>query len=99
MIPTTNGVRFDHLIGLARDLEKNAHRYGAPKKYKALQLAAAYRDMAFEAMPSAAAVVELNLTERARLAAKLRRMTVENGCTPGEAENAAQLLLKLEGER
>jgi hypothetical protein len=65
MIPTTNGARFEHLIGLARDLEKSAHRYGALKKYKALQLAAVYRDMAFEAMPSAAAVAELNLTERA----------------------------------
>jgi hypothetical protein len=99
MIPATNGARFEHLIGLARDLEKDAHRYGAPKKYKALQLAAVYRDMAFEAMPSAAAVVELNLTERARLAAKLRRMTVANGCTRAEADNAAQLLLKLERER
>ena len=68
MIPTTNGARFDHLIGFARDLEKNAHRYGAQRKYKALQLAAAYRDMAFEAMPSAAAIAELKLTERARLA-------------------------------
>jgi hypothetical protein len=99
MMLATNGARFEHLIRLARDLEKNAHRYGAPKKYKALQLAAAYRDMAFEAMPSAAAIVELKLTERARLAAKLRRMTVANGCTQGEAENAAQLLLNLEGER
>jgi hypothetical protein len=99
MIPATNGARFEHLIGLARDLEKNAHRHGAPRKYKALQLAAVYRDMAFEAMPSAAAVAELNLTERARLAAKLRRMTVANGCTQAEAENAAQLLLKLGGER
>jgi hypothetical protein len=99
MIPATNGARFEHLIGLARDLEKNAHRYGALKKYKALQLAAIYRDMAFEAIPSAAAVMEFNLTERARLAAKLRRMTVANGCTHAEAENAAQLLLKLEGER
>jgi hypothetical protein len=99
MMPATNGARFEHLIGLARDLEKDAHRYGAPKKYKALQLAAVYRDMAFEAMPSAAAVVELNLTERARLAAKLRRMTTANGCTQAEAENAVQLLLKLEGER
>jgi hypothetical protein len=52
MIPTTNRARFEHLIGLARDVEKNAHRYGAPKKYKALQLAAAYRDMAFEAIQS-----------------------------------------------
>jgi hypothetical protein len=99
MIPATNGARFEHLIGLARDLEKNAHRYGAPRKYKALQLAAAYRDMAFEAMPSAAAIAELKLTERARLAAKLRKMTIGNGCTQAEAENAAQLLLRLEGER
>jgi hypothetical protein len=99
MIPATNGARFDHLIGLARDLEKNTHRYGALKKYKALRLAAIYRDMAFEAMPSAAAIAELKLTERARLAAKLRRMTVANGCTPAEADNATQLLLKLEGER
>jgi hypothetical protein len=99
MIPVTNGARFEHLIGLARNLEKAAHRYDAYKKLKALQLAAVYRDMAFAAMPSAAAVAELNLSERSRLAAKLRRMTVENGCTQGEAENAAQLLLKLEGER
>jgi hypothetical protein len=70
MIPTTNGGRFEHLIGLARNLEKAAHRYDAYKKLKALQLAAVYRDMAFAAMPSAAAVAELNLSERSRLAAK-----------------------------
>jgi hypothetical protein len=52
--------------------------------------------MAFEAMPSAAAASDLNLAERSRLAAKLRRMTVENGCTEAEADNAAQILLKLE---
>src|SRR5215470_12213754 len=96
-IPATNNARFDHLVGLARDLEKNAGRFGAPKRFKALQLAAVYRDMAFEAMPSAAAVAELNLTERSRLAAKLRRMTVANGCTEAEANTAAQLLLRLEG--
>jgi hypothetical protein len=66
MIPATNGARFEHLIGLARDLETNAHLYCAPKKYKALRLAAVYRDMAFEALPSAAAIAELKLTERAR---------------------------------
>jgi hypothetical protein len=93
----TNGARFDHLIGLAHNLEKAASHYGAYKKFRALQLAAVYRDMAFEAMPSAAAIQELNLGERSRLAAKLRAMTVDNGCTPAEAENAAQLLLKLEG--
>jgi hypothetical protein len=38
MIPATNGPRFEHLIGLARDLEKNARRYGTPKKYKAYSL-------------------------------------------------------------
>jgi hypothetical protein len=92
----TNNARFDHLIRLARDLEANAHRYGAFKKQKALQLAAVYLEMAFQAMPSAAAIAELTLTERARLATKLRHMTVQNGCSPAEAENAAQLLLKLE---
>jgi hypothetical protein len=93
----TNNARFDHLMGKARELESNAHRYGAYKKLKALQLAAVYRDMAFEAMPSPAAIAELNLSERRRLATKLRAMSVENGCTLAEAENAAQLLLKLEG--
>lgn len=93
----TNDARFDYLIGKARELESNAHRYRAYKKHKALQLAAVYRDMAFEAMSSAAAIAELNLSERSRLATKLRAMTVANGCTPAEAENAAQLLLKLEG--
>jgi hypothetical protein len=96
-IPATNNARFDHLIGLARQLEKAPYR--GIKGAKALQLAAVYRDMAFQAMPSAAAVAELNLTERARLAAKLRNMTVANGCTEAEADNAAQLLLKLEGGR
>ena len=93
----TNGARFDHLIGLARNLESAAPKYNAAKRFKALQLAAIYRDMAFEAMPSAAAISELKLTERARLAVKLRAMTVENGCTEAEAENATQLLFKLEG--
>jgi hypothetical protein len=92
----TNGARFDHLMGLALGLEKNAHRYNTQKRLRALKLAAIYRDMAFEAMPSAVAVRELNLTDRSRLAAKLRRMTVENGCTEAEADNAAQLLLRLE---
>jgi hypothetical protein len=95
--PATNKARFDYLIGKARELETNAHRYSAYKKLKALQLAAVYRDMAFETTPPAAAIAELNLSERSRLATKLRAMTVENGCTPAEADNAAQLLLKLEG--
>jgi hypothetical protein len=93
----TDGVRFDHLIGLARNLENNVYGYGGQKRLKALKLAAIYRDMAFAAMPSAAGVDKLNLTERSRLAVKLRRMTVENGCTEAEADTAAQLLLKLEG--
>ena len=95
-ILATKSARFDHLIGLARNLE-NA-RYAKPREQqKALKLAAIYRDMAFWTMPSEAAVAELNLTERARLAVKLRQMTVANGCTESEADNAAQLLLKLEG--
>ena len=96
-ILTTNGARFDHLIGLAREFEKNASSFRKADQLRALKLAAIYRDMAFEAMPSAAAIAELKLTERARLAIKLRRMTVANGCTEAEADNAAQLLLKLEG--
>jgi hypothetical protein len=96
-LPATNNARFDHLIGLARQLEENSWRYR--NREKALKLAAVYRDMAFQVMPSEAAVAELNLTERARLAAKLRQMTVGNGCTVAEADNAAQLLLKLEGGR
>jgi hypothetical protein len=80
---------------LACDLEKSASRYGPYRKSKALKLAAIYRDMAYEAMPSAAAIAELHLGERSRLAAKLRKMTVTNGCTQAEAENAAQMLLKL----
>jgi hypothetical protein len=55
--------------------------------------------MAFEAMPSAAAIAELKLTERGRLGAKLRKMTIGSGCTRAEAESAAQMLLKLGGER
>jgi len=61
----TNGARFDHLIGLARNLEKAAPHYKPKDHAKALKLAAIYRDMAFEAMPSAAAIAELKLTERA----------------------------------
>lgn len=89
----TNGARFEHLIGLARQYEKSAPNLPKRDQPRALTLAAVYRDMAFEAMPSAAVISELRLTERARLAIKL----LENGCTDAEAENAAQLLLKLEG--
>ena len=97
MTPATNGARFEHLIGLARNLERAAHRFDAYKKLKALQLAAVYRDMAFAVMPAAAAIAELDLSERSRLAAKLRRMTAENGCTEAEADTALQMLMKLEG--
>lgn len=96
-LPATNGARFDHLIGLARECEKIGGSGDTYRKEKYLKLAAVYRDMAFQAMPSAAAIAELKLTERARLAAKLRQVTIENNCAPAEVEYAAQLLLKLEG--
>jgi hypothetical protein len=101
MIPATNTTRFNHLIGLARDCEERASGGYTTKGQKLLKLAAVYREMAFTAMPSATdpEALEVTLNERTALADKLRRMTVANGCTPAEAENAAQLLFKLEGQR
>jgi hypothetical protein len=38
----------------------------------------------------------VSVNKARRKAAKLRRMTVANGCTPGEASNAREMLQKLE---
>jgi hypothetical protein len=38
------------------------------------------------------------LSEKQKLAAKLRAMTVANGCTEAEAETAQMMLFRLEAE-
>jgi hypothetical protein len=100
-IPATNTARFNHLISLARQLEENRAQYYGHARYKALQLAAIYREMTLAAMPTAPNPEALELTgmELNALAAKLRRMTVANGCTHAEADTALQMLLRLEGGR
>jgi hypothetical protein len=54
--------------------------------------------MALAAMPSATPddIRDMAASDRARLAAKLRAMTVENGCTPAEAATALEKLWRLE---
>jgi hypothetical protein len=91
MIPAPNVARFEHLIGLARACEK-AGGYGySYRQQKYLKLAVVYREMAASAMPSAPDPVV------GELAAKLRAMTVANGCTQAEADTAQQMLLRLDG--
>jgi hypothetical protein len=99
MIPATNSARFNHLINLARDCEKQARGGFTYKGRKYVELAAIYREMASAAMPSAPVPDALELTPRPRSlrARKLRRMTVTNGCTQAEADTALQMLLRLEG--
>jgi hypothetical protein len=99
MIPATNTARFNHLLNLARQCEKAGGCGYTEKQLKFLKLAAVYHEMAAAVMPSATdpETVEVSLCERSTLADKLRNMTTANGCTEAEAENAAQLLMKLEG--
>jgi hypothetical protein len=54
--------------------------------------------MAYAAMPSATPeeLQETTASDRQRLADKLRRMTVANGCTEAEAETAMEMLWRLE---
>jgi hypothetical protein len=75
----------------SRNCEASARGGYTRKGEQYLKLAAIYREMAFTAMPSATdpEALELTLRERSSPADKLRRMTVANGCTPPEAENAA----------
>jgi len=66
---------------------------------KLLKLAACYREMAAACINQALldpAVASASASERDELIAKLRRMTVENGCTEAEADTAAQMVLRLE---
>jgi hypothetical protein len=83
---------------IATTREQVAGLISFPASEKYLKLAAVYREMAFAAMPSAPdpEALELTLRERNALADKLRRMTVENGCTEAEADTALQMLLRLE---
>jgi hypothetical protein len=91
-LPATNTARFHHLRNLAREAEREGNRrYGTALGKKYLKLAGAYWEMAYAAMPGA------DPEAKAALADKLRLMTVENGCTPAEAQSAAQIRLKLEG--
>jgi hypothetical protein len=91
MIPATNTARYEHLIGLARDCERVGRHDETYRQEKYLKLAVVYREMAAAAMPSAPDPVV------GELAAKLRAMTVANGCTQAEADTAQQMLLRLDG--
>jgi hypothetical protein len=108
VVPTlfeTDDARFSHLMGLAQKAEAEADAAGKASNYrkrsKLRRLAAAYRDMAFAAMPNASGpgALEPMQRERSARADKLRRMTVENGCTPAEADTALRMLRILEGVR
>jgi hypothetical protein len=92
MMPATNHRRFDYLISLACQCEKAARGGHTYRGRKYLELAAIYYEMAQAALPSAD-----DPPARKALAAKLKAMTTANGCTPAEADNAAQMLLRLEG--
>jgi ATP/maltotriose-dependent transcriptional regulator MalT len=69
--------------------------YRTLRRRQCLGMAHCYRGMAeaaFKADDPAA------LSERDKLAAKLRAMTVANGCTEAEAETAQMMLFRLEAE-
>ena len=106
-IPTLNTVRREYLLGLARKYEEEVNslvcdmRPGRDftrwtlRRTQCLKIAAIYREMADFAFsgddPEA-------LSEKEKLAAKLRAMTVANGCTEAEAETAQMMLFRLEAE-
>jgi hypothetical protein len=108
-IPALNTVRREYLLGLARKYEDEVERLNsllgvrpgrdftqwALRRTQCLKIAAIYREMADFAFggddPEA-------LSEKEKLAAKLRAMTVANGCTEAEAETAQMMLFRLEAE-
>jgi hypothetical protein len=108
-IPALNTVRREYLLGLARKYEDEVERPNSLlgerpsrdftqwklRRTQCLKIAAIYREMADFAFsgddPEA-------LSEKEKLAAKLRAMTVANGCTEAEAETAQMMLFRLEAE-
>jgi len=109
-IPALNTVRREYLLGLARKYEDEVEqlnsllgdmrpvrdfRQWTVRRTQCLKIAAIYREMADFAFgaddPEA-------LSEKEKLAAKLRAMTVANGCTEAEAETAQMMLFRLEAE-
>jgi hypothetical protein len=106
-IPALNTVRREYLLGLARKYEDEVERLllgersgrdfaqWTLRRTQCLKIAAIYREMADFAFsgddPEA-------LSEKEKLAAKLRAMTVANGCTEAEAETAQMMLFRLEAE-
>jgi hypothetical protein len=109
-IPALNTVRREYLLGLARKYENEVEQLNSPlggmrpdrgltqrtlRRTQCLKIAATYREMADFAFsgddPEA-------LSEKEKLAAKLRAMTVANGCTEAEAETAQMMLFRLEAE-
>jgi hypothetical protein len=108
-IPALNTVRREYLLGLARKYEDEVERLNSRlgewrgrdfmqwtlRRTQCLKIAAIYREMADFAFsgndPEA-------LSEKEKLAAKLRAMTVANGCTEAEAETAQMMLFRLEAE-
>lgn len=107
-IPALNTVRREYLLGLARKYENEVEQLNSRlgdmrpdrgftqlRRTQCLKIAATYREMADFAFsgddPEA-------LSEKERLAAKLRAMTVANGCTEAEAETAQMMLFRLEAE-
>jgi hypothetical protein len=105
-IPALNSVRREYLLGLARKYEDEVEQLNSlpgdmrPAQWRlrrtqCLKIAATYREMADFAFsgddPEA-------LSEKQKLAAKLRAMTVANGCTEAEAETAQMMLFRLEAE-
>jgi hypothetical protein len=109
-IPALNTVRREYLLGLARKYEDEVEQLNSLlgdmrpgrdftqwklHRTQRLKIAAIYREMANFAFsgddPEA-------LSEKEKLAAKLRAMTVANGCTEAEAETAQMMLFRLEAE-
>ena len=106
-IPALNTVRREYLLGLARKYEDEVEQLNSflgdmrpgrdfkhsVRRTQCLKIAATYREMADFAFsgddPEA-------LSEKEKLAAKLRAMTVANGCTEAEAETAQMMLFRLE---
>jgi hypothetical protein len=106
-IPALNTVRREYLLGLARKYEDEVEKLNSLlgdmrlgrdfqwtlRRTQCLKIAATYREMADFAFsrddPEA-------LSEKEKLAAKLRAMTVANGCTEAEAETAQMMLFRLE---
>jgi hypothetical protein len=105
-IPALNTVRREYLLGLARKYEDEVEQLNSlpgdmrPTQWRlrrtqCLKIAATYREMAdftFSGDDPEA------LSEKEKLAAKLRAMTVANGCTEAEAETAQMMLFRLEAE-